>query len=52
MNESFFQSQDFKRASGNVADGGVKFLFKWIGIGIAAGANAIKAIIVSILGKK
>ncbi len=51
MNESFFQSSEFKRASSNVADSGLKLLFKWIGIGIAAGANAVKAIIMSIIGK-
>lgn len=51
MSESFFQSQDFKRASSNAADTGIKFLFKWIGIGIGATANAIKAIVMSLFGK-
>ncbi|GIK83662.1 MAG: hypothetical protein BroJett025_02840 [Patescibacteria group bacterium] len=51
MNESFFQSQEFKRASSNAADTGVKFIFKWIGIGIGAAANAVKAMIMSIIGK-
>lgn len=51
MNESFFQSQEFKRASSNAADTGVKLLFKWIGIAIATAANAVKAILMSIIGK-
>lgn len=51
MNESFFQTPEFKRASGNAADTGIKFIFKWIGIAIATAANAVKAIVMSILGK-
>lgn len=51
MNQSYFQSQDFKRTSGQMSDTGLKFLFKWLGIGIKSIASFIKMLISSLLGK-
>lgn len=51
MNQSFFNSPEFKRASSNAADTGVKLIFKWLGIFIVSTANAIKAAVMSIVGK-
>lgn len=36
---------------GKAADTGVKFFFKWLGIGIVGLVNAIKMLISSALGK-
>lgn len=51
MNNSFFQSQDFKRTTGKLSDTGLKFFFKWIGIGIKGFAETIKMLIGSLIGK-
>ncbi len=50
-NQSYFQSPEFKRMTGNATDSGVKFLFKWIGIGIKSFAEFIKMMVYSLLGK-
>lgn len=51
MNDSYFQSQDFKRATGNLSDSGIKFVFKWIEIGFKAVVNFIKSMWDLVLGK-
>lgn len=51
MSESYFQSPDFKRASGTVADSGVKFIFKWIGIFIKGVIDFITSMVKMAAGK-
>jgi len=51
MNQSYFQSQEFKSQSGKMSESGLKFLFKWLGIGIKAFAEFVKMMVSSLLGK-
>jgi hypothetical protein len=51
MNDSYFNSMDFKRQTGNLTDSGVKMLFRWIGIVGKAIIDFIKEMVNSVLGK-
>jgi hypothetical protein len=51
MNDSYFNSPEFKRTTGTMADTGIKIVFKWLGIAIAGFANFIKSLVTSAVGK-
>lgn len=49
--QSFVNSPEFKKRSTNIADGTLKFIFRWIAIALKAILDAFKQMVMMAIGK-
>jgi len=49
--QSFVNSPEFKKRSTNIANGTLKFIFRWIAIALKSTLDAFKQMVMMALGK-